>query len=118
MSRGDLTDRQVQGAGQRAADVLVRAGLPLAGPEPPRDRRRTELVEQHRLADSAQAGEHQRPFRAPGADPFEEYVEGGELIVATSEFGWPLAGTRGVRVTDRVHVENCIGSSTQNPRSG
>src|SRR3712207_7738398 len=45
--------------------------LPICAPAPG-DRRRPELVEQHGLADAAQAGEHQRALRAAVRDALQD----------------------------------------------
>ena len=70
--RPELAQRHVQRGGDRPAQRLLGPGLDLAGAPAAGDRRRAELVEQHRLADAAQAGEHQasapagRARSAPG----------------------------------------------------
>ena len=62
---GELADRGVQRRGQRAARSAVGPGLELAGAPAAAHGRRAQRVEQHGLADSAQAGEHDRALGRP-----------------------------------------------------
>ena len=108
----ELAQRHVQRRGDRPAQRLVGAGLDLAGAPAARDRRRAELVEQHRLADAAQAGEHERALRTAVRDPLEDDVEGRQLGVAAGELGRALAGAGGVRVPHGIHVEHRMAFSS------
>ncbi len=56
---GEFPHGHVQGAGDRPSKGLLGPGLDLARPPTPVDRRRAELVEQHRLTHAAQPGQHQ-----------------------------------------------------------
>ena len=112
----ELPDRLVQGAGERSAQPLVGPGLELAGPPPPADRRGAQRVEQHGLADPAQAGQHQAALGTPLGDPLQDDVEGLELLVASGELGRSLPGAGGVRVPDGVHAYDRIGVSSGSRR--
>ena len=112
----ELADGLVQGARQRAAQALVGAGLELAGPPVAPHGGGAERVEQHRLADSAQAGQDQAALRAAVRHPLEDDVEGTELLVTPRELGRPLAGTGRVRVPDRVHAGTVSGTLGAGPR--
>ena len=110
----ELADRLVQRSGQRPPQRLVGARLELAGAPALADRRRAQRVEQHRLADAAQPGQHQRALRAPAGDPLEHDVERRELLVAAGELGRSLTGAGRVGVPDRVHdrtVSRCLAGS-------
>ena len=98
-----LADRLVQRAGQRAPQPLVGARLELAGAPAAAYGRRAQRVEQHRLADPAQPGQHQRALGAPARDPLEHDVEGAQLLVAPGQLGRALAGAGGVGVAHGVH---------------
>ena len=89
--------------------------LDLAGAPAARDRRRAQLVEQHRLADAAQPGEHQRPLGPAVRDPLQDDVEGRQLGVAAGQLGRALAGAGGVRVPHGIHVEHRMAFSSQRP---
>ena len=82
-------------ASGRRSDWSGRASsLPV--PHPARTAGRAQRVEQHRLADAAQPGEHDRALGPAAGDPLEHDVEGVELLVATGQLGRPLAGAGGV----------------------
>ena len=98
-------------SGRRSA--LVGAGLELAGAPVPAYGRRAQRVEQHRLADAAQPGEHQAALGAAARDPLEHDVEGAQLLVATGQLGRALAGAGRVRVPDRVHDRTVSGVSSR-----
>jgi hypothetical protein len=100
---GDLPDRGVHGLGQRDPQRLVGTRLDLAGAPGPLDRQAAQRVQQHRLADPAQPGEHHAAVGTPAADPFEGDLELLQLAVTTRELGRALAGAGGVGVPDRVH---------------
>ena len=96
---------------ERPAQRLVGAGLELAGPPAAAYGGTAQRVEQHRLADAAQPGQHQRALRAAAGDPLQHDVERRQLLVAAGELGRALAGAGGVRVPDRVHdgtVSGCL----------
>jgi hypothetical protein len=67
------------------------------------DRKGTELVEQHRLSDTAQAGEHDAALRCAGFEPAQHHLDHLELAVASGELGGALPGARCEGVGDRVH---------------
>ena len=102
--RRQLADRHVQRGGDRPAQRLVRPGLDLAGAPEPADRLRAQRVEQHRLADAAQPGEHQAALGPAAGDPFQHDVEDVQLAVAAGQLGRALAGAGRVRVADRIHA--------------
>ena len=88
-------------SGRRSA--LVGARLELAGAPVGAHGGRAQRVEQHRLADAAQAGQHDGALRSALRDAFEHDVEGPQLGVTAGELGRALAGAGGVGVPDRVH---------------
>ena len=92
--RPQLADRLVHGGGERTTQGLFRPRLQLPGPPAGPHGRRPQRVEEHGLADATQAGEHDRAFRSSAGHPFEDDVEGVELLVATGELGgrWPAPG--------------------------
>ena len=100
----ELAHGLVQGRGQGPAQRLLRARLELAGAPAGPHRGRAQRVEQDGLADSAQAGEHDRALGPTPGHPLEDDVEGVELLVPAGELRGALAGARGVRVPDRVHA--------------
>ena len=104
-----LAHRRVQGGPHRTPDSLIRPRLELAGAPARAHRSRSQRVEQHRLADPAQAGEHHRPLGSAACDPFEHDIEGVQLLVASGELGGTLTGARGVGVADRVHARTLFG---------
>ncbi len=111
-----LPHRLVEGARQRPPQRLVGARFELAGAPALADRGRPQRVEQHRLADPPQPGQHEGPLRAAAGHPLEHDVEGGQLLVAAGELGRPLAGAGGVRIPDRVHdrtVSGCLAGSLE-----
>ena len=111
---GDLADGGVHGLGEREPQRLVGSGLDLAGAPGALDRQAAQRVEQHRLADAAQAGEHHAAVGTAGGDPFEGDLELLQLAVAAGELGRALAGAGGVGVPDRVHdrtVSGCLADS-------
>ena len=99
----DLAHGGVDGLGERQPQRLVGAGLDLAGAPGARDREAAQGVEQHRLPDAAQAGEHHAAVGPAGGDPLEGDLELPQLAVTTGELGRALAGAGGVGVPDRVH---------------
>ena len=93
---------------------LVGPGLDLAGAPGALDGQAAQRVEQHRLADAAQAGEHHAAVGTAGGDPFEGDLELLQLAVAAGQLGRALAGAGGVGVPDRVHdrtVSGCLADS-------
>ena len=106
----ELADRLVQRAAERAAQPLVGPGLELAGAPLAAYGGAAQRVEQHRLADAAQPGQHEAALGAAAGHPLEDDVEGGELLVAAGELGRALAGAGGVGVPDRVHDVTVSGS--------
>ena len=62
-----------------------------------------ERQQQHGLADAAQAGQHDRLERVAGRGPTDDDVPGLDDPVAPGEQRRRRAGTRRVRVDDRVH---------------
>ena len=107
MCSAEETGRRSDCSGPR----LDLAGAPAAG-----DRRGAELVEQHRLADAAQAGEHERALRPAVRDPLQDDVEGRQLGVAAGQLGWALPRARGVRVPHGIHVEHRMAFSSRDRR--
>ncbi len=112
VGRSDLTHGHVQRRRQRPAQVLIGPGLDLAGAPAPRDRRGAKLIEQDRLADAAQPGEHDAAFGSAAGDPFEHHVEGVELLRPAGELGRTLPRAGSVRVADRVHRSMVTASRT------
>ena len=114
-SRGaaELADGEVQRRGQRAAQRLLRAGLQLAGPPAAPDRGRAQGVQQHRLADPAQTGEHDAALRTAPGHPLQHHLERFELAVPPGQLGWALPGAGGVGVADRIHSETVSGHLAQ-----
>ncbi len=115
---GEFPDGHVQGGGDRPAQRLFRAGFDLAAAPEAVDRLGAQGVEQDRLADPAQPGEHQAALRATPGDPFQHDVEDVQLPPPPGELGWALAGARGVRVADRIHESQSIGPSSRGARHG
>ena len=101
-----VADRGVHGLRQRQPQRLLGARLDLAGPPRPLHRLGAQRVEQHGLADAAQAGEHHGALGAARGDAFERHLELRELPVATGQLGRALAGAGGVGVPDGVHARN------------
>jgi hypothetical protein len=99
----ELAHGNVEGGRQRAAQPLVGTRLQLAGAPVRADRRRAKRVEQHRLPDPAQPGQHDRALRAAAGDPFEHDVEGVQLLVTAGQLGRALSGAGRVGVAYRVH---------------
>ena len=116
VSRPELAQRHVQRRGDRPSQRLLGAGLDLAGAPAAGDRGGAELVEQHRLADAAQAGEHEGTFRPAVRDPLEDDVERRQLGVAAGELGRALPGAGGVRVPHGIHVEHRMAFSSRDRR--
>jgi len=108
----EFPDGEVQCAGERSTQRLVGPGLELAGSPAPSDSRRPQRVEQHRLADPAQAGEDERAFGPAAGDAFEDDVECLELTVTAGQFGGTLPGTGRVGVADGIHGATVSGSIT------
>ena len=104
VARGQLADGHVQRGGDRAAQRLVGPRLDLAGAPEPADGLRAQRVEQDRLADAAQAGEHQAALGAAAGDPLQDDVEDVQLAAAAGQLGRALAGARRVGVADRIHA--------------
>jgi hypothetical protein len=113
-----VADRPVQGGGQRAPQLGLRAGLDLARPPPGPDRHRPQLAEQHRLAHAAQTGEHEAALRPAARHPFEHDLERVDLAVPPGQLGGPLTGAGGERVAHRVHASHGIDVSRRYRRSG
>ena len=76
----ELADGGVQRRAERSAQGLVGPGLELAGAPAGSHRGRAQGVEQHRLADAAEPGEDQGPFRPSFGDPFEHDLEGAAAV--------------------------------------
>ena len=104
-------------AGDRAAQRLVGPGLDLAGAPEPADRLRAQRVEQHGLADAAQAGEDQAALGPAAGDALQHDVEDVQLPAAPGQLGRALAGAGGVRVAYRIHASHRIGPSSANART-
>ena len=115
---GEVADRAVQRGGERAAQVGLRPGLDLARPPARADRHRAQLAEQHRLADAAQAGEHEAALGAAAGDPLEHDLERVELAVAARQLGRPLPGAGGEGVAHGIHDRTVSGNLATNRRSG
>jgi hypothetical protein len=107
-----LAQRHVEGRGDRPAQRLLGPSLDLAGAPAPRDGRRAQLVEQDRLADAAQAGQHEGTLRPAVCDPFQHHVERRQLGVAAGQLGRPLPGAGGVGVPHGIHVEHRMAFSS------
>src|SRR5262249_53857729 len=58
---------------------------------------------QHGLADTTEAGKDEGAFGATAGHPFEHHLEHLQLAVAAGQLGWPLPGSRRVRVANRIH---------------
>ena len=101
--RGELADRHVQRGRDRAAQRLVGAGLDLAGAPEPADGGGAQRVEQHCLADAAQAGEDEAAFGPAAGHPLEDDIERVQFTAASGQLGRPLAGSGRVRVPYRIH---------------
>ena len=117
----DLAHGGVHRLRHRDPDALVGTGLDLAGPPGPPYGLAAQRVEQHRLADPAQSGQHHAPLGPAGGHPLEGHLELLELAVAARQLGRPLAGAGGVGVPDRVHVRTvsgCLGNSVEMLRRG
>ena len=115
---GQVADRPVQRGGERAAQLGLRPRLDLARAPPGADGHRAQLAEQHRLADAAQAGEHEAALGPPARHPLEHDLERVDLAVATGQLGGPLTGAGGERVAHRIHASHGIGDSRRFRRSG
>jgi len=66
-------------------------------------RQAAQRVQQHRLADPAQSGEHHAAVGTSRRDPFEGDLELLQLAVTTGELGRALAGAGGVGVAHGIH---------------
>jgi len=118
VAMAELAHRLVQGAAQRPAQSLAGPRLELAGAPALAYGGPAQRVEQHRLADPAQSGEHEAALGTTLGDPLEDDVEGGQLLVTTGELGRALARARGVRIANRVHdrrVSVTLGSGLDCP---
>ena len=80
--RTDGSPRRVQRSSERSAEARVRPSLTFQVPHPRVQRLRSERVEQLRLADLAQPGQHQAALRPPPLYPLQRDVERGQLGVA------------------------------------
>ena len=103
MPRGELTHRHVQGGRDRAPDRLLGPRLDLPGAPQPLHRHRPERVEQHGLADAAQARQHHAAFGPPARHAFQDDLELADLTIAPGQLRRPLASAGGIRVPYRVH---------------
>src|ERR1700712_5731176 len=103
MAVADLAHRGVHGLGEGEAQRLLGTRLDLAGAPGPCDRAAAQRVQQHRLADAAQPGEHHAPVGPAGGDALEGDLELLQLAVASGELWRALPGARGVRVAYWVH---------------
>jgi len=99
----EFAHRHVQRGRDRPADRLIRPGLDLPGAPEPLQGHRPEGIEQHRLADTPEPGEHHAPLRAPPGYPLEHHLELPDLPVAPGEFWRSLPRAWGVRITHRIH---------------
>ena len=99
----ELADRHVQRARDRAADGLVGPRLELARSPQALQCHRPERVEQHGLADAAQAGEHHGPLGPGPGHSLEYHLELADLPVSPGELRRPLPGTGRVGVPYGVH---------------
>ncbi len=95
---GHLAHRGVDRLGHRQAQGLVGSRLDLARAPRALDGEAAQRVEQHGLADAAQAGEHEAAVGAAGGDALEHHLELGQLAVASRQLGRALAGAGGVGV--------------------
>ena len=109
MPRRDLADRHVHRGGDRAPDRLLGPGLDLAGPPQSLQCHRPERVQQHRLADPAQPGEHHAALRAAAGHALEHDFKLPDFPVAAGQLRWPLTGSGSVGVAHRVHVIGLYG---------
>src|SRR5690606_10115675 len=88
----------VQRSGQGAPQGLVGTRLQLAGTPAGADCRTAQGIEQHRLADTAQPGEHHGPLRTSPGDPFQDDIELAKFVVPSGQLGGSLTGAGCVRV--------------------
>ncbi len=116
--RGQLADGHVQGRRDRPAQRLVGPGLDLAGAPEDRDRLRAQRVEQHGLADAAQAGEDEGALGPPARHPLEDDLEDLQLAVAAGELRGALAGAGRIGIANRIHDLDRIGLSSASRRTG
>jgi hypothetical protein len=107
---GDLADRRVHRLRERQPEGLVGPRLDLPGAPRAFDREAAEGVQEHGLADAAQAGEHHRALGTAGGHPLQRHLELAQLAVAPGELGGPLPGARGVGVPHWVHDGTVSGS--------
>jgi hypothetical protein len=115
---GQVADRPVQRGGERAAQLGLRPRLDLARAPPGADGERTQLTQQHRLADAPQSGEHEAALGPPARHPLEDDLERVDLPVAAGQLGGPLTGAGGERVAYRIHGSDGIEDSRRFRRSG
>jgi hypothetical protein len=101
---GQLAHGHVQRGRDRAAQRLVGPGLDLPGAPQPADGLRAQRVEQHRLADAAQPGEHEAALGAAARDPLQDDIEHVQLTAAAGQLGRPLTGAGCVGVAHRIHA--------------
>ena len=99
----DTADRHVQRRRQWPAELLIGPRLDLPGTPSSGDCGRTQLVQQNRLPDAPQPRQYDAAFGSAAGDPFEDDVEGVELLLSAGEFWWALACAGSVRVTHGVH---------------
>ena len=107
----ELSHGLVQGTRQRPPQPLVGSRFELAGAPAASYGRGTQRVEQHRLADPPQTGQHQRAFGTTLRHPLEHDVEGGQLLVTTGELRRALACSGRIGIANRVHdltVSTCL----------
>ena len=64
---------------------------------------RPQLLQQHRLSDTAQPREDDSPLSSPGAEPVEQDPEARQLLAPARQLGRPLPGPRGIRIGNGVH---------------
>ena len=102
----DVADGGMHRLGDRDPDALVRPGLDLAGPPVALDGEAAQRVEQHRLADATQSGQHEGALGAAGGDPFEGDLELLQLAVTAGQLGgrWPAPGAYGFRIGSTLRL--------------
>ncbi len=116
--RGQLADGHVQRGRDRPAQRLVGPRLDLAGAPQAGDGLRPQRVEQHGLADAAQAGEDERALGPAARDPLEDDLEHLQLAVSAGQLGWALTGAGRIGIANRIHDLDRIGLSSASRRTG
>ena len=104
-----FADRHMQRARYRPPDRLIRPGLDLAGSPQPPDSHRPERVEQHRLPDAPQPGQHHAALGPTTGDALEHHLELADLTIATGELRRALPSAWSIGIAYRVHIIGLYG---------